>query len=157
MSSFSDPAISESAKIAGTALQSPVISGPTFAFIVSFIGIVTDIIALIVCREWTSESLRSARLKYYNSSFVQFIFDIFYSSSLAVLFSASSSYIALPLVLYWLWSNLTMILIGRELIPRFLYWIAMGYSLLYSFFLFIQCKLSWGSCSTFSDFSLSNY
>jgi hypothetical protein len=40
-----------------------------------------------------------------------------------------------------------MIVIGRQVIPRFLYWIAMGYSFLYSFFLFIQCELSWRTFS----------
>jgi hypothetical protein len=83
------------------------VSGPSFAVVVSSLGVIANVISLIVCRECPPEDLRKARLRYYHSSILQFIFDILYSSSLAVLFSASSSSIALPLVICWVWSNLS--------------------------------------------------
>jgi hypothetical protein len=41
---------------------------------------------------------------------------------------------AVPLFVLFLWSNVRLVAVGRELLPRVLWWLAMLYSLVYSFF-----------------------
>jgi hypothetical protein len=45
-----------------------------------------------------------------------------------------SSYVVLPLFIFFVWSNLCLVTVGREVLPPLLYWIGIGYSLAYSFF-----------------------
>jgi hypothetical protein len=102
--------------------------------VISAVSAFNQIVSLFVRRRCPLDALREMRIRVYQSQIVQYATDFGYSVSVAILVAASSSYVTFPLVIYFVWSNLCLVTVGREILPRPLYWVGVGYSLAYSFF-----------------------
>jgi hypothetical protein len=134
VSSLSGPDTSHAARLAGSSHDGPVVKDRIAPLVISAVSAFNQIVSLFVRRECPLDALHKLRIRVYQSQIIQYVTDIGYYVSVAILVPASSSYVTLPLVIYFVWSNLCLVTVGREILPRVLYWVGIGYSLAYSFF-----------------------
>ena len=132
----SDPDMSTSSQLIGTSFYNSITQNPSFAVFSTFISICFESVPVSLFSHSPINLFNKCRIKVFKNKIVAYIIDILHSFSLAFLFSTNSSYLWYPILIYYIYSNISLIFIGRIKFWIFGKWIMTIYTLFYALFQF---------------------
>ena len=121
-------------KILGLDFDNIIASDPTFTTVTSLVAMICQIISLAVMSKTDVHKFVKLRKKVYSSVGVQFGFDFIWAVCNAFNAASNSCYLYLPILLFFVISNISQSCVGRNALPAMITWIVMLYSLLFALF-----------------------
>ncbi|OHT00564.1 hypothetical protein TRFO_07893 [Tritrichomonas foetus] len=121
-------------KILGLDFDNIIAHTPDFTTATSLIAMICQIISLVLIGKTKVEKFVEIRIKVYSSLGVQYGFDLVWAVCNAFNAASNSSYLYLPILLFFVISNISQSCVGVNIIPSNLTTIIMAYSLLFALF-----------------------
>ncbi|OHT17507.1 hypothetical protein TRFO_02545 [Tritrichomonas foetus] len=121
-------------KLLGLNFDNIISSKPTFTTVTSLVAMICQIISIVLMRKTNVQKFIKLRKQIFSSIGVQFGFDLVWAVCNAFNAASNSSYLYLPILLFFIISNISQSCCGRNVIPSVITWIVMCYSLLFALF-----------------------
>ena len=107
---------------------------PDFTTATSLIAMLCQITSLVLIGKTNIEKFMKLRKKMFSSLGVQFAFDLVWAVCNAFNAASNSSYLYIPILLFFVISNISQSIVGYNCIPQRITQIIMAYSLLFALF-----------------------
>lgn len=111
---------------------------PTFAFVVSIITIVMILVTFILLSKSSFHRMRKARVRLYSSVTYLYVIYALWYFFMAFCIAAAPSYLSAPLIIYFLYTSITISTTGKTKCSKNLEKLIYLYTVLYSLFLIYQ-------------------
>ncbi|OHT14977.1 hypothetical protein TRFO_14644 [Tritrichomonas foetus] len=136
----SDPDMSIPSQVVGSSFNNYIASTPGFAIFATFVAIVFESIPISLMSHTTFSAFDKCRNKIFQSVSLGYAFDLIHIFSLAFLFSTNASFLWYPLLIYYLYCNISLVFCGKEKVYILIFWVMTIYTLFYAFFEFYMCS-----------------
>ena len=124
----------EAVRVLGLDFNNIISSTPTLNLVTSLIAMICQIIVLVLMKKCKVEKLVEMRKKMFGSLGFQFLIDFIWAVCNAFNAGSNSSYLYLPILIYFVISNCAQSCVGHCGLPSWVVWIIMCYSLLFALF-----------------------
>ena len=121
-------------KILGFDFDNIIADKPDFTTATSLIAMICQIVSLILIGKTKTEQFCEYRVKIFSSLGVQFGFDFVWAFCNAFNAATNCCYLYLPILLFFVISNITQSMVGVNLLPPVITRVIMVYSLLFAIF-----------------------
>ena len=125
---------SEALRVLGLDFNNIISSTPTLNLVTSLIAMICQIIVLALTKKCKVEKLVELRKKMFGSLGFQFLIDFLWAVCNAFNAGSNSSYLYLPILIYFVISNCAQSCVGHCGLPSWVVWVIMCYSLLFALF-----------------------
>jgi hypothetical protein len=125
---------SEAITIIGLDFNNIISSTPTLNLVTSLIAMICQVICIVMLGNVKVRRLVSMRRTMFGSIVFQFFIHLIWALCNAFNAASNSSYLYLPILIYFVWSNICLSLVGANKTPPFILVIVMAYSLLFAIF-----------------------
>ncbi|KAI5488467.1 Piezo-type mechanosensitive ion channel component family, partial [Trichomonas vaginalis G3] len=122
----------------GLDFNNTVVKSPLLTIVVSSIAIFLELVAVVFISKTKPEQMIRLREMFFASMGWIFSADFIWCFCLAYAGASNTSYLFMPLLLYFVYISITMGIIGRPCVPHIMQYVVYGYSILYSMYLFYQ-------------------
>ncbi|KAH0793586.1 hypothetical protein GPJ56_002633 [Histomonas meleagridis] len=125
---------SEAIHIIGLDFNNIISKKPTFNLVTSLIAMIGQITVLSMIGMSDVQEVCQIRINVFNSLGFQLFLEFFWVVCNAFNASTNMSYVYIPILAYFIYSNISQSITGRVVLPKFIVWIVMLYSLLFALF-----------------------
>ena len=134
--STADPDDSFLATLFGLTFRNVICKRPMFGIIVSLLSMVHMTITLMIMKSVPPQHMKKLRVRIFRKVFTQYLLSLTFMVCVAVLGSTNMSYVFFPLLVYYLYTNISLAFCGRVVLKKIIHFIMAGYALLFSMFEF---------------------
>ena len=124
----------EAVRILGLDFNNIISSSPTLNLVTSLIAMICQMVVLGLMQKCKVEKLVDMRKKMFGSLGFQFLIDFVWAVCNAFNAGSNSSYLYLPILIYFVISNCAQSCVGHCGLPSWVVWIIMCYSLFFGLF-----------------------
>ena len=109
-------------------------SVPTFTLVSSLLALICQLSSLTLLSKTSVKRFVRLRVRYFNSVTFQFGLQVFWAIFNAFNAASNFSYLYLPILVYFIISNICQSINGKIGLSKFLFWVLLFYSLLFALF-----------------------
>jgi hypothetical protein len=125
---------SEVIRVIGLDFNNFISSTPTLNLVTSLVAMICQTVCLLIMRRCSISRVIVLRTRMFSSLAFQFGMDFTWAVCNAFNAASNSSYLYLPILIYFVWSNIWRSWVGNDMVPSILLWLVMCYSLFFGIF-----------------------
>lgn len=134
--STADPDDSFLSTVLGLTFHNVMCDAPLFGIVVSLLTMIQMILTLMMIKSVPLRQIQKLRVRVFRKGFTQYLISLAFMVCLAVLGSTNMSYFYIPLLIYYLYTNISLAFCGRVVLRKSVHFLMAGYALVFSIFEF---------------------